>query len=42
MKWFYRGAYTLHGTINLDYFSKIAQNCACEELSRATPHRLCD
>ena len=22
MKWFYRGAYTLHGTVNLNYFSK--------------------
>ena len=37
MKWFYRGAYTLHGRVNLDCCSKIAQNCACEELSATAP-----
>ncbi len=42
MKWFYRGAYTLHGTVNLDYFLKITQNCVHEELSATAPHRLCD
>lgn len=41
MKWFYRGTYTLHGTVNFDCFLKITQNCVCEELSEiSTPSTL--
>ena len=41
MKWFYRGAYTLHDKINLDCLLKVTQDCACEELVRnSTPSTL--